>query len=269
MSLTGKVIIVTGGSKGIGRAISQRVAEEGASVVINFSRDARAAEEVVESIGSDRALAVQADVGAVAGVEKLIEATVERFGKIDVLIPNAGILPMKTVGATTEEDFDRTFALNVKGPYFLAQVSDSQLAGEHSLSRTAGLTSEPQKAIPHIAPGGRIIFVSTGIAKNSAVLPPYLLYGATKGAIEQITRILAKDVAAKGINVNAVAPGPTATELFFEGKSEALVDTITKSSPFNRLGQPEDIAAVVAFLCGKDSGWIAGQVIHANGAAVV
>lgn len=101
------------------------------------------------------------------------------------------------------------------------------------------------------------------------MVPPYLLYGATKGAIEQMTRIMAKDLAAKGINVNAVAPGPTATELFFEGKPEAMVEAITRASPFNQLGQPEDIAGVVAFLCGKDSGWVAGQVIHVNGAAFV
>lgn len=122
MSLAGKVIIVTGGSKGIGRAISHRLAQDGASVVVNFSRDASAADEVVRAIGSDKALAVQADVGSVAGVEKLVAATVERFGRVDVVIPNAGIMPMRTTGNTTEEDFDRAFALNVKGPYFLAQV---------------------------------------------------------------------------------------------------------------------------------------------------
>jgi 3-oxoacyl-[acyl-carrier protein] reductase len=122
MSLSGKVIIVTGGSKGIGRAISHRLAQDGASVVVNFSRDTSAADEVVKAIGPDRALAVQADVGSVAGVEKLVAATVERFGRVDVVIPNAGIMPMRTTGNTTEEDFDRAFALNVKGPYFLAQV---------------------------------------------------------------------------------------------------------------------------------------------------
>ncbi|KAJ0122387.1 short-chain dehydrogenase reductase [Diaporthe amygdali] len=246
MPLSDKVIIVTGGSKGIGKAISQRLAREGASVVVNFSRDASAAEEVVKAIGSDKALAVQADVGSVAGVEKLVGAAVERFGRIDVVVPNAGIMPSRTTESTTEDDFDRAFGLNVKGPYFLAQ-----------------------KAVPHMASGGRVIFVSTGIAKATTVAAPYLLYGATKGAVEQMTRIMAKDLAAKGINVNAVAPGPTGTELFFEGKSEALVENIKKSSPFGRLGEPEDIANVVAFLSGKDSSWVAGQIIHVNGAACV
>lgn len=123
MSLSGKVVIVTGGSKGIGKAVSQRLANDGASVVINFGHDASAAEETVKQIGADKAYAVQADVGSIAGVEKLVQATVEKFGKIDVIIPNAGIMPMKTVQTATEADFDRTFALNVKGPFFLAQVS--------------------------------------------------------------------------------------------------------------------------------------------------
>lgn len=122
MSLSGRVIIVTGGSKGIGRAISQRLGQDGASVVVNFSRDASAADEVVRAIGPDRALAVQADVGSVAGVDKLVAAAVERFGKIDAVVPNAAIMPMRTTESTTEDDFDRAFALNVKGPYFLAQV---------------------------------------------------------------------------------------------------------------------------------------------------
>lgn len=126
MSLSDKVIIVTGGSKGIGKAISHCLAREGASVVVNFSRDASAAEEVVKAIGSDKALAVQADVGSVAGVEKLVGAAVERFGRIDVVIPNAGIMPSRTTESTTEDDFDRAFGLNVKGPYFLAQVCSLQ-----------------------------------------------------------------------------------------------------------------------------------------------
>lgn len=123
MSLSGKVIIVTGGSRGIGKAISQRLANDGASVVINFGHDASAAEETVKQIGADKAYAVQADVGSIAGVEELVRAAVDKFGKIDVIIPNAGIMPMKTVETATEADFDRAFSLNVKGPFFLAQVS--------------------------------------------------------------------------------------------------------------------------------------------------
>lgn len=120
-----------------------------------------------------------------------------------------------------------------------------------------------------MAPGGRVIFVSTGINRATTVAPPYTLYAATKGAVDQLVRTMAKDLASKGINVNAVAPGPTGTDLFFEGKSEALIEGIKKTSPFNRLGTPEEIANVVAFLSGQDSAWVAGQVIHTNGGAFV
>lgn len=120
-----------------------------------------------------------------------------------------------------------------------------------------------------MVPGGRIIFVSTGINRATTVAPPYTLYAATKGAIDQMVRTMAKDLAARGINVNAVAPGPTGTDLFLHGKSEAMIEGIKRSSLFNRLGEPQDIANVVAFLAGRDSAWVAGQVIHTNGAAFV
>lgn len=248
MSLQGKVILITGGSKGIGRAIALRVAQSGASVVVNYASDSKAANEVVSQIGGDRALAVQADASTVAGAEALVAATVQRFSKIDVVIPNAGLMPMADLEHTTEAAFDRVYAINVKGPYFLAQ-----------------------KAVPHMPTtgGGRIIFVSTGIAHNSAVPPPYLLYASTKGAIEQMTRVMAKDLGRKGITVNCVAPGPTATELFFEGKSEAMIKGIASQSPFNRLGDPADIAELAAFVAGPESRWVSGQVIGANGAAFV
>ncbi|RYP20256.1 hypothetical protein DL767_009502 [Monosporascus sp. MG133] len=246
MSLEGKIVLITGGSKGIGRAIALRAAQSGASVVVNYSSDAGAANEVVAQIGSDRALAVRADASSVAGVEALVRETVVRFGRVDVVIPNAGIMPMQDLEHTSEATFDRIYNLNVKGPYFLAQ-----------------------KAVPHMPPGGRIIFVSTGIAHNSAVPPSYLLYASTKGAVEQMTRVMAKDLARKGITVNCVAPGPTATDLFMEGKPEAMVKAIAAQSPFNRLGDPADIADVAAFLAGPESRWVSGQVIGANGAAFV
>lgn len=246
MSLQGKVVLITGGSKGIGRAIALRVAKSGASVVVNYSSDSNAANEVVSQIGSDRALAVNADASTVTGVSSLVDATVKQFGKVDVVIPNAGMMPMQDLEHTTEATFDKIYAINVKGPYFLAQ-----------------------KAVPHMPSGGRIIFVSTGIAHNSAVPPPYLLYASTKGAVEQMTRVMAKDLGKKGITVNCVAPGPTATELFFEGKSEAMVKGIASQSPFNRLGDPAEIAELAAFVAGPESRWVSGQVIGANGAAFV
>ncbi|SPN98444.1 related to tetrahydroxynaphthalene reductase [Cephalotrichum gorgonifer] len=228
-SLNGKVVLITGATKGIGRAIALRVASAGAKVVVNYASDAAAADELVSLIGSDNSISVRADAGSVPELERLVAAAVERFGRIDVVIPNAGIMPMRTVENTTEEDFDRAFNLNVKGPYFLVQ-----------------------KALPHMAPGGRIVLVSSGLTRSTSVAPPYLLYNATKGAIEQMTRLLAKGLGAKGIVVNAIAPGPTATELFFQGKSEQVLGAIKASSPFGRIGDPEEIAGVAAFLASDD-----------------
>ncbi|AEO70636.1 b3284cac-e1f4-43de-a7de-22c70bf3d0b2 [Thermothielavioides terrestris] len=246
MSLSGKVALITGGSKGIGRAVAQRLAADGASVVINFKSDSKAADELVAEIGADRALAVQADVSKLDDIEKLVNAAVARFGKIDIVMPNAGVMAMVPLANLTEAEFDRHFNLNVKGALFLVQ-----------------------KAVAHVPAGGRIIFVSTGLARQSAVAPGYLVYAATKGAIEQLVRVLSKDLGAKGITVNAVAPGPTGTELFYQGKSEQLLQTIRGWSPFNRIGEPAEIAGVVAFLAGEDSRWVSGQVIGANGAMMV
>ncbi|CAI7571498.1 unnamed protein product [Penicillium pancosmium] len=243
MSLSGKVILITGSSRGIGKAAALRVASEGASLVINYLSDAAAANALVEEIGSDRALAVQADVSKIPDLDRLVDAVVARFGRIDVLIPNAGILPMKDLESTSEVDFDNAYNLMVKGPYFLAQ-----------------------KAAKHMQSGGRIIFVSTGVTNLSNIAPAYLLYASAKGAIEQMARVMAKDLARKGILVNAVAPGPTTTELFLTGKPDQIIRAVASNSPFNRIGEPEEIAGVMAFLCGKDSSWMSGQILRVNGA---
>ncbi|KAI4225935.1 MAG: hypothetical protein L6R36_003555 [Xanthoria steineri] len=244
--LAGKVALITGASKGIGKATALRLAKDGASVVIGYSSDPSSAEELVKTIGDDRALAVQANVSEVPEIEKLVKQAVDRFGKIDILIPNAGTAPMQDLEQTTEKDFDYTMALNVKGPYFLSQ-----------------------KAVPHMAPGSHIVLLSTSLCINSGITPNYLLYVTSKGAIEQMTRVMAKDVARKGINLNTVAPGPTGTELFYKGKSQQLIDTIAGSSPFKKLGDPEEIADGIALLCGADSRWISGQILYVNGAAMV
>ncbi|KAK0656979.1 hypothetical protein B0T16DRAFT_366751 [Cercophora newfieldiana] len=248
MSLTGKVFIITGASKGIGKAIALRAAADGASIVINYLSDSQSATRVVSQIGSDRALAVQADAGTLDGIDKLVGAAVEKFGKIDVVIPNAGTMPMATLDSATEPTFDKVMSLNVKGPLFLVQ-----------------------KSVPHMPTtgGGRVIFISTGLNTATAVSPAYLLYVASKGAVDQLTRLLSKDLAKRNITVNAVAPGPTATDLFFEGKSEQVVRMLQGQSPFNRLGTPEEIAEVVLFLAGEGSRWVSGQVIRANGANMV
>ncbi|KAL8861704.1 MAG: hypothetical protein Q9178_001905 [Gyalolechia marmorata] len=244
--LTGKVALITGASKGIGKATALRLARDGANVVINYLSDPSSAEELVKTIGHDRALAVKANVSDLTEIEKLVKQAVDKFGKIDILIPNAGTAPMKDLEQTTEDDFDYTMALNVKGPYFLCQ-----------------------KAAPHMEPGSHVVLLSTSLCINSGLTPNYLLYVTSKGAIEQMTRVMAKDLARKGINVNAIAPGPTGTELFYKGKSEQLVNMIAGASPFKRLGEPEELADGIALLCGSDSRWISGQVLRVNGAAFV
>lgn len=236
--LAGKVALITGASKGIGKATAVRLAQQGARVVATYGSDATAAKELVEGI--EGALAIQSNAGSVTEIGTLIKEVVQRCGKIDILVLNAGVLPMKNLENTTEEDFDKTFALNVKGPYFLAQ-----------------------KAVPHMAPGSHIIFLSTTLCAASTVQPNYLLYNSTKGAIEQMTRVMAKDLGPKQIYVNAVAPGPTGTELFFKGKNEQVLKMIAGFSPMNRIGEPEEIAETIAYLSG--SRWVSGQVVRVNG----
>jgi len=245
-SLHNKVALITGGTKGIGKATSERLARDGALVAVNYGSDVEAAEEIVKKIGADSCIAIQADAGSIAGAQKMIDETVKKWGRIDILIANAGVLPMKDLESTTEKDFDRTFALNVKGPYFLCQ-----------------------KAVPHMQEGSHIITVSSSLCHNSGVSPGYLLYNSTKGAIEQFTHVLAKDLGRKGIFVNAIAPGPTATDLFLRGKSEQLIKSIGSASPWQRLGKPEDIADMMAFLSSEENRWTSGQVVMVNGAGYV
>ena len=242
INLAGKVALVTGGSKGIGAATCRALTKAGASVVVNYSSDSSAADSLVNEIGSKKALAVKADASSVEGAEKMVKATMDRFGQLDIVIANAGILPMKTVEDTTEKDFDSTFALNVKGPYFLVQ-----------------------KAAPVMKEGSRIVLLSTSVNHTSTVTPNYLLYCATKGAIEQMTRVLSKDLARRHISVNAIAPGPTATDLFLKGKSEQLLNTIANFSPHNRIGQPDEIADAITFMSSDAARWISGQVVGVNG----
>ncbi|KAL3477074.1 hypothetical protein BJX99DRAFT_128748 [Aspergillus californicus] len=245
--LTGKVALVTGASRGIGRATALTLAKEGASVVINYISSSKAAAEVVAEIGADRAHAIQADVSKREDIARLIKETVARFGKIDTLVLNAGLLWMQgDLMSIKEEDYDRIFAANVRGPLFTVQ-----------------------EAAPHIPDGGRVMLFSSTLAAFSMITPNYLLYTASKGAVEQMTRVLAKDLGRRQITVNTIAPGPIGTDAFYEGKTEQMIQMSSKMSPAGRLGKPEDIAHVVSFLASDESAWVNGQTLRVNGGMTV
>jgi len=240
--LTGKVAVVTGSSRGIGRAIAERLGRDGASVVINYAKKANEARGVVAAVQSTggQAIAVQANVAQAADVERLFDQAIESFGQVDILVNNAGVLSTQAVAEITEADFDELFGVNVKG-IFLA-------------CRQAALRMND---------GGRVINLSSTV--TGLMLPGYGLYAASKGAVEQMTRVLAKELGGRGITVNGVSPGPTDTELFREGKTEEQISHMAQLAAFGRLGQPKDIADVVAFLASEKARWVTGQNIRVNG----
>ncbi len=242
MSLNGKVAIVTGASRGIGRQIALQLAQSGAKVVVNYSSNPEKADEVVKTIeqSGGEAAAIRANVGNVSEVEALFAAALEKYGRVDILVNNAGIMKYKALGDVTEEMFDRHFAINVKGTYFACQ-----------------------QAMKHMEKGGTIINLSTSVA--GAMLPTYSVYAATKGAVEQLTRQLAKEFGPKDIIINCIAPGQVSTELFLNGKSEELIDSYRRMNAFGRLGEPEDIANAIELLVSNKARWITGQTIRVNG----
>ncbi len=240
--LAKKVALVTGASRGMGQAVAEALAANGANVVVNYAHNKQLAEEIVNSIQQKGgiALAVQANISQVTDLEALFQTTIERFGRLDILVNNAGVMTTKPLEQITEQDFDREFATNVKGTYFACQL-----------------------AAKHLQAGGRIINFSTSVLGQ--MIPTYSLYASTKGAVEQITRQLAKELGPKGITINAVAPGPVNTELFTAGKSEDQIETFKHMAAFGRLGEPGDIAKVVLFLTSDEAEWITGQIVRANG----
>lgn len=241
-TLKGKVALVTGASRGIGRAIASCLACEGAAAVINYARNAGEAEKTVAEIkaAGGNALALQADVARVPEINRLFDETIGHFGRLDILVNNAGIMFTKPVSATTETEFDRIFAINVKGTFFACQ-----------------------QAATRMSDGGRIINLSS--STTARFMPTYGAYVATKGAVEQLTRAMAKELGPRGITINAVSPGPTETELFLSGKTPEQLQQFGQLSAFGRLGRPAEIGEVVAFLASDAAGWITGQNIRVNG----
>jgi 3-oxoacyl-[acyl-carrier protein] reductase len=242
---TSKVAIVTGASRGIGAAVAGRLATDGFTIVINYSGDTKSAEALARRIEGEggRALAVKADVSDPKAVRGMFDRAEAAFGGIDVLVNNAGIMKLAKISDSDDALFDQQIAVNLKGSF-----------------------NAMREAARRLRDGGRIVNFSTSVVGTK--VETYGIYAATKSAIETMTAILSKEMRGRGITVNAIAPGSTATDLFLDGKSPELIDRLAKMNPMERLGTPEDIASAVAFLVGPDGGWINGQVLRANGGMV-
>jgi len=241
-TLNEKVILVTGASRGIGATIARQLAQAGAKVIVNYAGGKEPAEQLVNEIkqAGGNAIALQADVSQPDQVKNLFDAAISHYGRIDVLVNNAGIMITKLLKDTTDEDFTRQFDINVRGTFNTMREAATRLADKGSV----------------------INFSSTN---NRIMLPTYSTYAATKSAVEQLTRVFAKEVGARGINVNSVSPGPTNTELFTKGKSREVIDRLASLSAFNRIGEPDDIAKIVVFLASDEAKWISAQNIGING----
>ncbi|MDQ2687903.1 MAG: glucose 1-dehydrogenase [Armatimonadota bacterium] len=239
-----KVAIVTGGSRGIGRAIARRLARDGAHVVINYAHNEAAARETALDIAREGGTAwtFEADLREVADVRAMFEGVVNGWGRLDILVNNAGTSVFGALADVTEEEFDALFALNVKGVFFAMQ-----------------------EAAQRMEDGGRIVNISSGVTILG--VEGVSLYGGSKGAVEQFTLAAAKELGPRGITVNTVSPGMTRTDLLAEVVPIEAKEEMAQSTPLRRLGEPEDIADVVAFLCGPDGRWVTGQNIRANGGA--
>jgi 3-oxoacyl-[acyl-carrier protein] reductase len=245
MAPTTKTAIVTGGSRGIGAAVSRRLARDGFNVIVNYARDAAGAETLVAKIkaAGGSALAVQADVSDPAAVRALFDRTESEFGGVDVLVNNAGIMQLALIAQTDDAFFDRHVAINLKGTF-----------------------NGMREAAKRLRSGGRIISLSSSVV--GLYQPTYGVYAATKGGVEAMTHVLANELRGKNITANVVAPGPVATELFMKGKPQQVIDHLTRLPPLERLGLPEDVANVVSFLAGPDGAWINAQILRANGGAI-
>jgi 3-oxoacyl-[acyl-carrier protein] reductase len=243
--LNGKTAIVTGSARGIGAAIALHLAAEQANVIVNYVNDKTAAESVASKIAAagGRAITVQADVSTAAGAKALFDAAEAKYGPADILINNAGVILYKLLAAVTEEEFDKLFAVNVKGTFLTCKLAATRLKDN-----------------------GAIVNFSS--STTAMMLPTYSTYVATKGAVEQMTHVFAKEMGARKIRVNVVSPGPTSTDLFNTGKTDEDLKRAASLAALGRLGTPEDIAKVVTWLVSDEGAWITGQNIRANGGTI-
>lgn len=240
-----RVAVVTGGSRGIGRAVSRRLAEDGLAVVVNYARDAAAAEETVAAItaAGGQAIPVRADVADEKAVAEMFDRAEQEFGGVDVVVNSAGRLALSPIADLDLAVLDAVHRTNIRGAFVVAQQAARRLRA-----------------------GGSFVGFSTSVVGTQ--FPGYGAYVASKGAIEAVTLILARELRGRDITVNTVAPGPTATDLFLEGKTDDEIDRLAKTPPLERLGTPEDIARVVAFLTSPEGHWVNGQILRANGGLV-
>ena len=240
-----KSVIVTGSSKGIGAAVAQRLAADGLAVVINYSSGADAADALVSKIeaAGGTAVAIKADVSDPAAVAALFEQTEQSFGGVDVLVNNAGIMKLAPLAETSDELFDQTIAINLKGVF-----------------------NGMREAAKRLREDGRIVSFSSSVV--GLYQPTYAAYAATKAGIEAMSHVLSKELGKKKITVNVIAPGPVATDLFLKDKTDDDIKPIIGRTPLARLGEPEDIARAISFLVGPDGSWINGQVLRANGGII-
>lgn len=242
-NLTGKVALVTGGSRGIGAAIARRLGRDGAKVVVNFTKHSEAADEVVESIRAEgaEAIAVKADMADRAEVWKLFLTCREHFHQLDILVNNAGVSEMRSLEDIDEEHFDHQFSVNVRGLTFASQEAVKLMGGR----------------------GGNIVNITSGAAQS----PPAKMsvYSATKAAVEALTKSHAAELGPIGIRVNAVAPGLTDTDMLRDAIPPEYQKALIGNTALRRLGQPDDIADVVAFLVSEEARWITGQVLGVSG----
>lgn len=240
-----KVAIVTGASGGIGAAVAERLARDGLTVVVNYAGNAASAEALVARVeaAGGRAVTAQADIANVEAVRRMFDSTETAFGGVDVLINNAGIMTLATIADSDDALFERQIEVNLRGTF-----------------------NTLREAARRLRDGGRIVNFSSSVV--GLLQPGYGVYAATKAAVEAMTSILAKELRGRNITVNAIAPGPTATKLFLDGKPPEVIERLAKLAPLERLGQPRDIADAVAFLAGPDGAWINGQTLRANGGII-
>ena len=243
--MTTKTAIITGGAKGIGAAITRQLASQGVQCLINYARDEKAAEQLTHEIktAGGQAIAIQGDIGIPTTAAQLFDAAEAAFGAVDILINNAGSMQLSPLAKASDDAFESHSNINFGGTFY-------------------GM----REAANRLRIGGRIVSISSSVV--GLYQPGYGLYAASKAAVEAMTHVLAKEVGPRNITVNTVAPGPVETAFFLSGKSPEQITAISGMIPLGRLGQPSDIASVVAFLASEEGGWINGQTLRANGGIV-